>query len=91
MPKELQFITNARMPQKTTSASLHGKTCVITGATSGVGKRAAYRIAKAGANIVMISRNRHKAEAVRDKLGAVSDSEVHIIIADFIDPHKTPD
>lgn len=73
------------MPQKTTSASLQGKTCVITGATSGVGNRAAYRIAKAGADIVMISRNRQKAEAVRDKLGAVSDSEIRIIIADFTD------
>ena len=37
LPEEIQFIANARAPQKSTDARLDGRVCVITGATSGVG------------------------------------------------------
>ena len=40
-----------------------GKTVLITGANSGIGFEAAVRIAHLGADIVMVARNRQKAEA----------------------------
>ena len=65
LPEELQFIANARMPQKTTQARLDGRICVITGATSGVGYAAAKRLARGGAHMVMVCRNEEKARRVQ--------------------------
>ena len=62
MPEELQFMVNARLPQKRTDARLDGKVCVLTGATSGVGYSAARRLARSGAHLVLVCRNRNKAE-----------------------------
>ncbi|MFZ0532370.1 MAG: hypothetical protein WAM09_04260, partial [Anaerolineales bacterium] len=61
LPEELQFIENARLPQKTTQARMDGKLCVLTGATSGVGYQAARRLAQGGASLVLVCRNPHKA------------------------------
>jgi NAD(P)-dependent dehydrogenase (short-subunit alcohol dehydrogenase family) len=83
VPEELQFMVNARMPQKTTDARLDGKRCVITGATSGVGYEAAKRFAAGGAEIVMIVRNPEKAAKVRDELVQSFGVRVDVILADF--------
>ena len=83
VPEELQFMVNARMPQKTTDARLDGKRCVITGATSGVGYEAAIRFAAGGADIVMVVRNPEKADKVRDELVQAYGVRVDVILADF--------
>jgi NAD(P)-dependent dehydrogenase (short-subunit alcohol dehydrogenase family) len=49
-------------------ASMEGKTCVITGATSGIGRAAAEALAARGARIVMIARNKQRGEAMLTKL-----------------------
>ena len=68
LPEELQFIANARMPQKTTDARMDGRVCVVTGATSGVGLAAAQRLARGGAHLVIVCRNGEKAAAVQAEL-----------------------
>ena len=60
-----------------------GKICVITGATSGVGLEAAKHFARGGARIVMVCRNREKANAVRTEIQRQWDVPVDIILADF--------
>jgi NAD(P)-dependent dehydrogenase (short-subunit alcohol dehydrogenase family) len=50
------------------AASMEGKTCVITGATSGIGRAAAKGLAAMGARIVLIARNKHRGEAMLTKL-----------------------
>jgi NAD(P)-dependent dehydrogenase (short-subunit alcohol dehydrogenase family) len=46
---------------------MHGKTVVITGATSGIGAVAARRLAEQGARIVIVARDRQRAdETLRD-------------------------
>jgi NAD(P)-dependent dehydrogenase (short-subunit alcohol dehydrogenase family) len=50
------------------AASMQGKTCVITGATSGIGRAAAEALAGMGARIVMIARNKQRGEAMLTKL-----------------------
>ena len=47
---------------------LTGKTAVITGGTGVLGKTMVHAIAKAGANIVLLSRDRKRAEAVLTEL-----------------------
>ena len=83
LPEELQFIENARMPQKTTTARLDGKVCIITGATSGVGYETAKRIAQAGDHLVLVNRNAEKAESLKAELTALSNARVDLVHADF--------
>jgi retinol dehydrogenase 13 len=83
LPEELQFIANARMVQKTTDARMDGRLCIITGATSGVGYHAARRLAQGGANLVLVCRNREKAEFVRDELAHQYGVDIDIVQADF--------
>ncbi len=85
LPEELQFITNARLPQKTTTARLDGKTAVITGATSGVGHEAALSLARRGARLVLVARNQARADAVRQQIIQESGVPVEIVLADFSD------
>ena len=54
----------------TTAASMVGKTVVMTGATSGLGAVAAEVLATRGARIVLIARDRGRADAVLARLKA---------------------
>jgi NAD(P)-dependent dehydrogenase (short-subunit alcohol dehydrogenase family) len=47
---------------------MEGKTCVITGATSGIGRAVTEALAAMGARIVMVARNRQRGEAMLTKL-----------------------
>lgn len=82
-PPELDFIRAGRLPQKVSTTSMEGKICVITGTTSGVGYQAAIRLAKAGAKIVTIVRNKEKAEQLCTEIRAISACEPDCYIADF--------
>ncbi len=81
--EDLAYIKNGRAEQRKTSASMAGKLCVVTGATSGVGLAAARRLAAGGANLVLVARSREKAEAVKAELEAAYPVAVHLVIADF--------
>jgi len=83
LPEELQYIENSLKEQNTTAARMDGKTCVITGTTSGVGYQAAKRLAEGGAHIVMVCRNREKAQKVQAELVHDYGSRVDVVIADF--------
>ena len=85
LPEQLQFMANRRAVQNTTDASLRGKVCVIAGSTSGVGLAAARRLARAGADIVMVCRNREKAAPIRDELARNHGVRVDVVAADFRD------
>jgi NAD(P)-dependent dehydrogenase (short-subunit alcohol dehydrogenase family) len=54
-------------------------TCLITGATDGVGRATALSLAKAGFSVVFAARNAEKARALQSELGADSD----FILADL--------
>ena len=54
-----------------------GKTVVITGATSGIGEVAADRLAAKGARIVIVARDKSRAETTLRHLGAIAPQEAH--------------
>lgn len=85
LPEELIFLKTGRLPQKHSLERLDGKTCVLTGPTSGVGYHAALRLAKAGACLLLIARNRTKAEKLLLELKQFGPAEHRIYLADFRD------
>jgi NAD(P)-dependent dehydrogenase (short-subunit alcohol dehydrogenase family) len=64
-------------------ATLSGKTCVITGATSGIGKATALSLAGMGASLLLVARNRAKADSVAGEIRDKTGVEVQIFIADL--------
>lgn len=85
LPDELAFLATSRLPQKTCDVSMAGKLCLITGATSGVGLEGARHLARAGADLIIIARNKHKLDAVKKDLTDQFGIKVHPYIADFTD------
>jgi len=85
VPDELMFLVNRRAVQRSTVASMSGKVCVVSGSTSGVGLSAVRRLARGGAHIVMVCRNREKAEAVRREIAGQHGVPVDMFVADFSD------
>jgi NAD(P)-dependent dehydrogenase (short-subunit alcohol dehydrogenase family) len=57
--------------------ALDGKVCVITGATSGIGRVAAERLAQMGARLVLVARDKARAEATLDRLRAIAPVASH--------------
>jgi len=69
---------------KPVSASLEGRTVVVTGATSGLGRAAAERLSALGARIVLVGRSPDKTERVRREIvEATGNPEVALQIADL--------
>ena len=68
------------------SSWIAGKTCMVTGANSGIGKATASGLASMGAKIVMVSRDSAKAEAARGEVvqaPGTKKEDVSIMIADL--------
>jgi NAD(P)-dependent dehydrogenase (short-subunit alcohol dehydrogenase family) len=85
IPDRLEFLPHMWAAQRQTDASLTGKLCVISGATSGVGLASLRRIAAGGADVVLVARNRQKAEHIREGITTASGVKIDIVIADFTD------
>jgi len=59
---------------------MKGKTVVITGATSGIGAVAARRLAEQGARIVIVARDRDRAEQTLRELRAANAGQAHTAV-----------
>src|ERR1700751_1765546 len=62
---------------------MKGKGCVVTGATSGIGKAAAAALANMGPPVVLVVRDRGRTEAAAAQIAAVSASPPRAEIADL--------
>ena len=69
----------------TTGSSMKGRTCLITGASGGIGKETAVALATLGATVVMVSRDSERGKAaladVRRRSGG--SNNVHLMLADL--------
>ncbi len=64
--------------------SMQGKTILITGAAQGIGKETARALARMGANIVLVARDRERGEATVSEIQASSgNSSVELLVADL--------
>ncbi len=61
---------------------LAGKVAIVTGASDGIGKAAAYRMAAEGASVALVSRTRSDLEAVAAEIGGETGSTVIAAPAD---------
>ena len=62
---------------------MKGKVCVVTGATSGIGKAAAAALARLGATVVLVGRDRGRTEAAAAEIGPASASPPRAEVADL--------
>lgn len=63
--------------------SFTGKVCVVTGATSGLGKAIATELATLGGTVVLVARDLERANRVREEIVARQTGEVHIVACDL--------
>jgi retinol dehydrogenase 12 len=72
--------------EKTVSSTkrLFGKVCLVTGGNSGIGKEAALGLARLGATVIIVCRNRSKGEAaVSEMRGKSVNENVDLLVADL--------
>ncbi len=68
----------------TVNTLMQGKVCMVTGATSGIGKATALGLAQMGATVVMVSRDRARGEAAQSEIKTKSGKNaVDLLIADL--------
>ena len=51
---------------------MQGKTCLITGSASGMGKIAARELARQGATLILVDREFQEGRAARDEIATLS-------------------
>ena len=67
---------------------IEGKTCLITGSTSGIGKEIAVGLAKMKANIILVGRNKAKCQAALEEISrnvssSTNENRVSYLLADL--------
>ena len=63
---------------------LTGKVCIVTGANDGIGKATALGLARMGATVVMVCRNRERGESALAEIAAKTGSQdLDLLIADL--------
>lgn len=64
--------------------SMRGKVCLITGATSGIGKAASLALAQKGASLILVARNKEKAAQLKQLIKMETGNEdVDLIVGDL--------
>ena len=63
---------------------MHGKTCIVTGASAGIGQAIAQGLAARGAHVVLVCRSRARAEATQHAIRtATGNAAIDIALADL--------
>lgn len=69
--------------------NIQGKTCLITGASSGIGREVALHLARLGATVVIVCRDKRSASKTRDEIAAQSSNNaIEDLAADLSRQHE---
>ncbi|KAF7246564.1 hypothetical protein EG68_10180 [Paragonimus skrjabini miyazakii] len=60
-----------------------GEWAIVTGSTDGIGKAYAHELAKDGLNVMLISRNQNKLDAVAQELESTFNVKTKVVVCDF--------
>ncbi len=71
------------MTEKTREQTMRGRACLITGATSGIGKETAVALAEMGASVVITARDERKGRAAQREIKERSGVDVDVLFADL--------
>ncbi|MHA1453298.1 MAG: SDR family oxidoreductase, partial [Promethearchaeota archaeon] len=67
-----------------TNSWINGKTCLITGANTGIGKETAKALAEMNASVIMVCRNKEKGEQTKNEIIKLTNNEnVELLICDL--------
>jgi NAD(P)-dependent dehydrogenase (short-subunit alcohol dehydrogenase family) len=70
--------------ERVTGAQLQGRVCVVTGASGGIGRATALGLARLGATLALVCRDRGRGEAVIGEVAAAAGSEAaSLFLADL--------
>lgn len=67
---------------------LSGKKALVCGSSDGIGKASAMELARLGATIVLLARNKEKLETVRHELPTANHQNHEYLVADFDQPES---
>jgi NAD(P)-dependent dehydrogenase (short-subunit alcohol dehydrogenase family) len=63
---------------------MQGKVCLVTGANRGIGRASAEGLARLGATVIMVCRNRAAGEQARQEIvGATGNAAIELLVADL--------
>lgn len=62
---------------------LTGRTCVVTGATSGIGEETALALARMGARVAILARSPERAERTRARIQRATGREIEVVQGDL--------
>ena len=63
---------------------VEGKTCLVTGASDGIGKETALSLAAEGAKVIIVGRNQEKCEnTVSEIIRTTQNSDIDFLLADL--------
>lgn len=69
-----------------------GKTCLVTGANSGIGRAIAQGLAARGSRVLMVARSKEKGEAARAKVSTSTNNQaVELLVCDLASQHQVRD
>lgn len=68
---------------------LRGRTVLVTGVTSGIGRAAAHQLAADGARVIMLGRDADRTTATRDEIAAATgNDDLRTVVADMAEPDQ---
>lgn len=71
------------------SASIKGQCALVTGASSGIGKAIAWRLAEAGCRLILVARSKERLESLKTTLeNTYSGAQIHLAVLDVRDTDK---